>query len=82
MNIPSHPDKDIKKAIKEAMKYGWTFDKLGKGGNSHAWGQITCPAKMKGFNYSYWCKIIICSTPRNPSQIAQNILKKVMKCVH
>lgn len=82
MSIPPHPNKDIKKAIDEAILYKWIFEKLGKGGHSHVWGQITCPAKTGGLPYKEWCKMLIYTTPQNPSNIAQTILRKIKKCIH
>ncbi|RUQ92919.1 hypothetical protein [Legionella septentrionalis] len=82
MSAPSHPDKDIKKAIDEAVLNNWTVKKLGLGGNSHAWGKITCPAKFLSFPHAEWCAMIIYTTPKNPSNMAKMILRKVKKCTH
>ncbi|QDP72184.1 hypothetical protein FOG18_06210 [Legionella israelensis] len=82
MSVPAHPDKDIKQALDQASKNGWTFKKLGTGGHSHAWGQITCPAKSQGLPHTEWCKIIIYGSPQNASNIAQRILRKLQRCNH
>ncbi|NCT56930.1 MAG: hypothetical protein GW760_04345 [Legionella sp.] len=82
MTVPAHPDKDIRKAITEALQTNWDFKKLGMGGHSHAWGLLTCPAKLNR-PFNEWCKqIIIYGTPRNPSAIARRILSYVKKCMH
>ncbi|MGL6030301.1 MAG: hypothetical protein ACRC0B_04800 [Legionella sp.] len=83
MVIPVHPDKDIRKAISDAIQNSWEFKKLGIGGHSHAWGLLTCPAKDNSRPVSEWCKqLIIYGTPRNPSAIAKRILSYVKKCQH
>ncbi len=82
MKISAHPNNDIRQAIDEAIKYNWTFKKLGLGGHSHAWGKITCPAKTRGLPLDEWCSMIIYRTPRNASSMAKMILRKVQKCNH
>lgn len=82
MSVPKHPNKDIRKAIDEALINQWEFKKLGLGGNSHPWCKLTCPAKQQNLDMSEWCAIIICSTPKNPSFIAKRILSYVRKCIH
>ena len=64
-----HPDKDIRKAIKEALDAGWQVEK----GKGHRWGTLMC---ARG------CKVGVWSTPRRPGDIAKRIREAVEKCPH
>ena len=64
-----HPDKGIRKAIKQAAAAGWSVD-YGKG---HRWGTLLCGAG---------CRVAVWSTPRNPDVIAKRIGEAVRKCPH
>jgi malate/lactate dehydrogenase len=66
-----HPDKNIRKAIKDAQNEGWKVDKAK--GAGHRWGTASC---------GYGCAIAISSTPRCPDDIAKRIQEAVKKCDH
>lgn len=66
-----HPNKDIRKAIKEAQNEGWTLERSSGGG--HRWGTLRC-----GFG----CKIGIWGTPRQPTTSAKRIGEAVQRCSH
>ncbi|MGH2781424.1 MAG: hypothetical protein ACRDL4_09335 [Thermoleophilaceae bacterium] len=66
-----HPDKDIRKAIKEALDAGWNVEKNTGGG--HRWGTLRC---------GRGCKLAVWSTPRQPATIAKRIREAVQKCPH
>jgi hypothetical protein len=64
-----HPDKDIRKAVKEAQDAGWEVEP----GKNHCWGKLKC---------GEGCKLAIWSTPLNPGTIAKRIREAVQKCPH
>lgn len=64
-----HPDKDVRKAIKQATVSGWSID-YGKG---HRWGTLRC---------GEGCQVAVWSTPRSPDVIAKRIDEAVRKCPH
>lgn len=64
-----HPDKDIRKAIKEAQDAGWDVEK----GKGHRCGTLSC---------GHGCKVGVWSTPRRPGDIAKRIREAVQKCPH
>jgi hypothetical protein len=61
-----HPNKDIRKAIKEAEDAGWQVEK--NRGKGHRWGTLFCV---------HGCKLGVWSTPRQPDTIAKRIREKV-----
>jgi malate/lactate dehydrogenase len=66
-----HPDKDIRKAIKDAQDAGWKIERAkGKG---HRWGTASCGAG---------CEVAIWSTPRRPQTIAKRIREAIEGCQH
>lgn len=81
MTSPRHPDKDIRKAIEYALSNRWELKKLGTGGHSHPWGELSCSGKPY-LSFDMWCRVKVNSTPRNPTNIAKMIRKKVDKCSH
>ncbi len=66
-----HPDKDIRKAIADAQRAGWTTERAK--GMGHRWGTLSC---------GRGCEVAIWSTPRRPSTIAKRIREAVKKCDH
>jgi hypothetical protein len=64
-----HPNKDVRKAIKEAEKAGWTVKK----GKNHRWGTLLC---------GQGCKLAVASTPRDPGAIAKRIGERVARFPH
>jgi hypothetical protein len=70
-NKDRHPDKDIRKAIKDAEHAGWKADK--SNGAGHRWGTLSCGSG---------CEVAIWSTPRRPGDIAKRIREAVKKCDH
>jgi hypothetical protein len=66
-----HPDKDIRKAIADAQRAGWTAEQAK--GAGHRWGTLSC---------GHGCEVAIWSTPRRPSDIAKRIREAIKKCDH
>jgi hypothetical protein len=66
-----HPDKDIRKAIKDAERAGWKADR--SRGTGHRWGTLSCGSG---------CEVAIWSTPRRPGDIAKRIREAIKKCDH
>jgi hypothetical protein len=66
-----HPDKDIRKAIKDAQDTGWKTEKAR--GTGHRWGTVSC---------GHGCAVAISGTPRRPGDIAKRIREAVKKCEH
>jgi hypothetical protein len=66
-----HPDKDIRKAITDAQRAGWTVEQAkGKG---HRWGTLSC---------GQGCAVPLAGTPRRPGDIAKRIREAIKKCDH
>jgi len=70
-NDNRHPDKDIRKAIKDAERTGWKAHR--SEGSGHRWGTLSCGSG---------CEVAIWSTPRRPGDIAKRIREAVKKCDH
>jgi hypothetical protein len=68
-----HPNKEIQKAIKDALAKGWRLEKA----SGHAWGRLYCSARTRS-----GCKLSVYGTPRNPHAIARLIKARVNKCRH
>ncbi|MEX2194945.1 MAG: hypothetical protein WD844_06640 [Thermoleophilaceae bacterium] len=66
-----HPDKDIRKAIKEAQDAGWQVEK--NTGRGHRWGTLRC---------GHGCKLGIWGTPGQGTTFAKRIREAVKKCPH
>jgi hypothetical protein len=66
-----HPNKDIRKAIKDAERVGWRTE-ISKG-SGHRWGTLSCGSG---------CAIPLAGTPRRPGDIAKRIREAVVKCDH
>lgn len=64
-----HPDKDVRKAVKEAQDAGWQVEK----GKNHRWGTLRC---------GQGCKLAVWSSPKNPMTMAKRIREAVEKCPH
>ena len=70
-NRDRHPDKDIRKAIKDAQRSGWTAEQAK--GTGHRWGTLSC---------GQGCEVAVWSTPRRPGDIAKRIREAIKKCEH
>jgi hypothetical protein len=66
-----HPDKEIRKAIKDAQATGWKTEKAK--GTGHRWGTVSC---------GQGCAVAISGTPRRSGDIAKRIREAVKKCDH
>jgi hypothetical protein len=66
-----HPDKDIRKAIRDARHAGWTVEKAT--GAGHRWGTVSC---------GHGCAVALASTPRRPGDIAKRVREAVEHCEH
>jgi hypothetical protein len=64
-----HPDKDIRKAVKEAEDESWEVQP----GKNHRWGTLIC---------GHGCKFAVWTTPQNPTTFAKRIREHVAKCPH
>ncbi|MCY3667239.1 MAG: hypothetical protein OXH81_16355 [Gemmatimonadetes bacterium] len=74
MSRARHPKKEIEEALVNAESAGWTVTPTKSG---HRWGVIRCAkAGRLGCQHSVW------STPRNPQNHAQHLLRMVHKCPH
>ncbi len=67
----AHPNKHIREAIEFAESQGWRFQKSGP--RAHVYGQLFCPNDCG-------CIKRVFSTPRNPQQHANWIIREVKKC--
>jgi hypothetical protein len=70
-NKDRHPDKDIRKAIKDAERAGWKADR--SKGAGHRWGTLSCGSG---------CAVALAGTPRRPGDIAKRIREAIKKCDH
>jgi hypothetical protein len=75
--ITAHPKKEIAAAIAYALSCGWRV----KEGGSHAWGQMYCPYNDQDCRCGEFCRVSICSTPKNLENHAKQIRKVVDRCV-
>jgi len=66
-----HPDKDIRKAVKDAQNAGWNVERAR--GTGHRWGTVSC---------GQGCAVAISGTPRRPGDIAKRIREAIKKCDH
>jgi hypothetical protein len=66
-----HPDKDIRKAIKDAERAGCKADR--SKGAGHRWGTLSCGSG---------CAVALAGTPRRPGDIAKRIHEAIKKCDH
>jgi len=73
MARPTHPDKDIEKALRELEAAEWRIVKGRPRG--HCWGRALCPAATRS-----GCSISIMSTPKNCGNHAKRILELMKKC--
>jgi hypothetical protein len=65
------PNTDIRKAIVDARRAGWTVEKAK--GAGHRWGTLSC---------GHGCAVSIAGTPRRPGDIAKRIREAIEKCEH
>jgi hypothetical protein len=70
-----HPDKDVQKALEEAMMAGADLEVRPKKG--HAWGRLSC-----GRGGQHSCRMLIWCTPSNPHAHARDIRALTRKCPH
>ena len=75
MARPRHPNKEIEEAIAYAESKGWR--NKASGGSAHAWGRLLCPETTRE-----GCQLSIWSTPKNASNHAKQILRRVENCPH
>lgn len=68
-----HPKKEVRKAIKQLLKLGWTIE-LSEGRSAHRWGTAYCPARSSD------CTIGIAGSPRVPEDQASRLLKSANRC--
>jgi len=68
-----HPNKEIEAAVAYAESRNWRFRKA----HGHAWGRLLCPR-----NYRDGCQLSVWSTPKNPQNHANAILRAVARCQH
>jgi hypothetical protein len=73
MARPTHPDKDIERAVLYAETHGWRYDHS----NGHAWGRLYCKGAARAA-----CIMSVWSTPRDPTEHARQIRRRVAKCPH
>ena len=73
--MAQHANKHIREAIRYAEGKGWRVVKAG--GQAHVWGQLFCPAGVRG-----GCIVRVYSTPRSPENHARKIRSEVDKCPH
>jgi len=71
--IKKHSNKEIRAALDYALKQGWVIVKAGK--SAHAFCKIRCGNPgHETHTLSVW------STPKNPTNHARAIIKKVDEC--
>ena len=70
-----HPKKEIQAAIEYARNRGWRFVKAGP--RAHIYGTLYCPHQERD-----GCRIGVYSTPRSPSNHADQIRRRVDRCPH
>jgi hypothetical protein len=70
-----HPKKEIQSAIEYAFEQGWHFTKAGA--RAHIYGTLYCSHEGRE-----GCLIGVFSTPRNPSNHASHIRRRVNRCPH
>lgn len=64
-----HPNKEIRRALREAKRDGWEIERK----RGHAWGVARCGAG---------CKISIFSTPKSAENHADQIRRALKRCPH
>ena len=69
----SHPNKEIERAVSDAEKEGWTWQK----GGGHAWGKLLCAHHDRD-----GCRISVWSTPKHAEDHAKDIRRAVNRCPH
>jgi len=70
-----HLNKEIEAAIAAAEVKGWRTISAGK--SAHCWGKLYCKEESRE-----GCKLSVWSTPKNTSDHAKQIIKRVAKCPH
>ncbi len=71
--MKKHPNKEIRAAIEVALAAGWEVVEPGK--SAHCFCRLRC-----GTPEHSECIMSVYSTPQNPQNLANRILKKVRKC--
>lgn len=75
MQTDRHPKKEIHAAIEYALERNWTFTKAGP--RAHIYGTLYCPEQSRE-----GCRVAVFSTPRSPQNHANQIRKRVDRCIH
>ncbi|MDF1761369.1 MAG: hypothetical protein P1U40_12620 [Coxiellaceae bacterium] len=70
-----HPRKEIELAIQYAESKGWLYKKSVN--SAHAWGRLLCP-----LHTPEGCALSIWSTPRNVRIHADQIKRRIDRCLH
>lgn len=76
MTRTRHPNKDIEYALRYAEHQGWRMQP----GGSHTWGKMFCPHNSMQCCCGDHCITCIWSTPRNPREHAERLLRVVDNC--
>lgn len=75
MTRPTHANKAIEAAVRQAEARGWRYKAAGK--SAHCWGRLLCAeATPAGCQMSVW------STPKSADNHAKQILRMVKRCPH
>ena len=64
-----HGNKDVRQAMRRARRLGWSLDP----GKGHRFGTLHC---------GLGCRVVVASTPRNPTTHAKRIHEAIDKCLH
>ena len=73
--MAGHPNKHIREAMKFAETEGWRFVKAS--GHAHIYGTMYCPRSAR-----VGCRFRVYSTPTNPEEHAQKLIREVKRCPH
>ena len=68
-----HPNKEIRKAIRQLEQAGWTVE-LARGRSAHRWGTAFCPARTPS------CSVVIWGSPRVPEDLASRLRRSRVEC--
>ena len=76
MSRPGHPKKEVENALRHAESKGWHVSV----GGGHCWGRIYCPYNDADCRCGEFCITSIWSTPKNPTNLAKQLLRVVDNC--
>ncbi len=71
-----HSKKEIEQAIQFAEHHGWQIE-ITSSSTSHVWGRLKCPLRTRE-----GCSMSVNSTPRNTTNHANAIKRKIARCPH